>query len=340
MRWGLKFILGINALVACATLFAYVSPVVDPSITWFFSFFAIGFPILIILNLAFLITWMSIKPKFALLPILTLALGWVPLQNSIGINLGSKDTYGLRIMSYNIGHTKYLLDDNGKNKNALAFQAFLQKADADLICVQERTKRHLDLYKQIFKGYSLYPEEFIGTCIYSRQPILDSGNIYFDTNAHNATWVEVMYKGQRIRIYSIHLSSNKIKKLDGNGSIREIWDKSLFILDKYNLHAVKRKQQLEKILTHAQSSPYPVVLTGDFNDVPLSHMYRTIANKYRDAFLDTGFGFGKTHKTKVPILRIDYAFHSEELTAGSQEVMRANFSDHYPLLTSVDLLNQ
>jgi len=334
MRWSLKLILYFNLLLAAATLLAYISPYVNPAYTWFFSFFSLGFPILLILNIAFMVFWLMVKPKNIIFSLVILAVGWGAIKRTVGFELHSDSENGLKVLSYNIGHTKYFLDGDEGPKNQKAFKSFLNSTDADVVCIQERTRRHLEVYDALFEGYSLFPKEFIGTGIYSKLPILDSGNIYFDTNAHNATWVEVALSGRRIRIYNIHLSSNKIRQISNKENIKEILDESIFILDKYNLHAVKRTEQMLKILAHAGESPYPVVLAGDFNDVPQSYLYRLISDSYCDAFAAKGFGFGKTHKTRLPILRIDYMFHSEDLRPLSQKCVKVNYSDHYPLLTS------
>jgi len=238
-------------------------------------------------------------------------------------------------MSYNIGHSKYYFNEGDVDQKIASFKSFIDSENPDIICLQERSKAHLNVYDKVFSDYDLYPSEFIGTCIYSKHKILDSGNLYFDTNAHNATWIDLERNGKRIRIYCVHLSSNKVKNLTDN--IKEIWDESIFILDKYNYHAVKRTEQIKSILEHAKSSKYPVLLTGDFNDIPQSYLYNLITKEYTDAFLEHGHAFAKTHNTAIPILRIDYSFHSEELNILGQDIIKVNFSDHYPLICRLDL---
>ncbi len=335
MKWGLKLIYGINVLLSLISLLSYLSPFVDPSITWFFSFFGLGYPILLLLNVFFIVFWLISKPKFVFLSLLTLAVGIGPLCKTIGFNKQKNVEGGIKVMTYNIGHTKYFLTEENQEERVAEFKDFIQSQNPDIICIQERTRRHLPFYEDVFSDYSLYPEEYIGTCIYSKGSILDSGNIYFDTNAHNATWVDLKVDGKIVRIYSIHLSSNKVKLMSDN--IKEIWDESLFILDKYNLHSVKRIAQLREILKHAKSSPHPVMMTGDFNDVPMSYLYRLVTKEYNDAFSDHGLGFGKTHNTKIPILRIDYAFYTDEIQVLDQDLIHVNYSDHFPLVTTIEL---
>ncbi|MGA0232338.1 MAG: endonuclease, partial [Saprospiraceae bacterium] len=67
MKWFIKFIFLINILLVSLTVLAYLSPFVNPNLTWFFSFFGLGFPILLILNLGFILLWLMLKPKYVLL---------------------------------------------------------------------------------------------------------------------------------------------------------------------------------------------------------------------------------------------------------------------------------
>lgn len=336
MKWLLKLVYAVNIVLALISLLAYVSPFVNPSLTWFFSFFAIGFPILLIAHIVFMVFWLVNKPKYLLLSFLTLALGFFPLQRTIGFNNNKPDNQGVNIMSYNIGHSKYFFDEDPDGR-AEEFKSFIGKYNPAVVCLQERTRRHLELYDKIFDSYYLIPDDYIGTCIYSRLPVINNGNIYFDTNAHNATWADLVQGKDTFRVYSIHLSSNKVVR--PGDDIKEIWERSLFILDKYNFHALKRTEQIKTILEHSSQSPYPVLLTGDFNDVPQSYLYRKVCQQYDDAFLQYGKGFGKTHKTTLPILRIDYSFHSSDLPVSDFRVVKSDYSDHYPLITKLNFKN-
>jgi endonuclease/exonuclease/phosphatase family metal-dependent hydrolase len=335
MSWGLKFVYFINILVIIATFFAYLAPMIDPSITWFFSFFGLGYPILLLLNVMLAIFWLMTKAKLALLSAVTIILGISPMVKTIGFSSPKVNVRGLDVMSYNIGYSRFLFNGKEGKKKVKEFKALIKKENPEIICLQERAKADLDTYDAIFDGYTLYPDEFLGTAIYSKLPIIDSGNISFDTKAHNATWLDLEYNKKKFRVYCIHLSSNKVKNFKDN--IKEIWDESIYILDKYNVHSIIRVKQLKEILTHARTSPFPVLITGDFNDMPQSYVYRMIAKEYKDAFIEHGSGLVKTYDSRLPGLRIDYAFTSEELNVANLRVIKTNLSDHYPIVCTLDL---
>lgn len=316
-------------------LFAYISPFVAPSATGIFSFFGLGYPFIMVTNILFFFFWLAFKPKYALLPALFLALGFGAVKRTIGFNPAVDNQKGLTVMTYNIGKTRIDFHHKNRNEKIEAFRSFIQKEQPDVICIQERLPRHLKYYTKIFTGYELYPDSDIGTAIYSKYPILNAGNIAFNTKSHNATWIDIEAKGKKFRIYSMHLSSNRVPNLTDN--VKEIWDESKYILDKYNVHAVMRVNQLKEVLAHAESSPYPVIFNGDFNDVPQSYVYKLIDEKYKDAFLEKGQGLSQTFKSRFLGLRIDYTFTDESVIILDHDILKTPISDHYPVVTTIGL---
>ncbi|MGA0258129.1 MAG: endonuclease/exonuclease/phosphatase family protein [Saprospiraceae bacterium] len=335
MKWFIKFIFLINILLVSLTVLAYLSPFVNPNLTWFFSFFGLGFPILLILNLGFILLWLMLKPKYVLLSALCLAIGFNAIKRTIGLHWPEEELDGFELMTYNIGHSRYLLQGKESASQLSGLKNFINETEPDVICLQERAKNQQPLYDDIFKEYTIYPDELIGTCIYSKWPVVNHGNIYFDTNAHNASWADIKVRDKTIRVYSIHLSSNKVKKMSDD--LKEMWDESKFILDKYNYHAIKRTEQYLEIREHAKNSPHPVILAGDFNDMPQSYLYGLINKDFCDLFINHGSGLIKTHESSMPGLRIDYIFHDTSLASLGQKIFREKYSDHYALSGFFDL---
>ena len=330
-----KFLFFINNLAVVSLLLAYASPLVAPTKTWFFSIFGLGYPFILILNILFFLMWLAVKPRYALLSGLVLLLGFNALQKAIGFNPEDTAKGDLSIMTYNIGKTRIDFHHKGKEEKIKKFKTFIQKQQPEIICIQERLPRHLKFYKDIFTGYNLHPKSDIGTAIYSKYPIIKGGNIPFNTKSHNATWADIEVNKKRIRVYSIHLSSNRVTNLTDD--IKEIFDESKYILSKYNEHAQIRMTQLQQVLDHAAKSPYPVIINGDFNDVPQSYIYRMIDEEYKDAFREGGQGLMQTFIGRFIGLRIDFSFLSEDLKVLNHDIIKTNLSDHYPLVTTVDL---
>ena len=319
--------------MAAGLIFAYISPFVKPSTTWFFSFFGLGYPFLLVINILFVFIWLALEPKYALTSIIILALGFTSLQKAIGFNKKNKED-GLTIMTYNIGKTRVDFHYKNRDKKIEKFRKFIKNTSPDIICLQERLPRHLKYYDKIFADYKLYPDSDIGTAIYSKYPIIKGGNLPFNTKSHNATWVDVKIDKQTFRVYSIHLSSNRVTNLTDN--YKEIIDESKYILNKYNEHAVIRAEQLKRVLMHAAKSPHPVLINGDFNDVPQSYIYSLIDEDYNDAFTEAGRGLMQTFISRFIGLRIDFTFASPAIEIYDHDVIKTNLSDHYPVVTTIN----
>ena len=332
----LKFIYALNSIAVVGLIFAYISPFINPEITGFFAIFGLGYPFILVVNVLFLLFWLLFKRKYILLPLLGLLLGFFPLRRTIALKLDDKKEAGLSVMTFNIGKTRIDFHNKKKRQPKIdRFKKFLKKTSPDIICVQERFPYHYDHYKEIFKDYAVFPDYKLGTCIYTKLPIVNSGNIPFDTQYHNGTWADIKVDKDTFRFYSVHLSSNRVPNLTDN--VKEIWEESKYILDKYNEHAQQRVSQLQKVLDHAQKSPHHIIINGDFNDVPQSSVYRMIDEKYKDAFLSSGLGLAQTFRSRFLGLRIDYAFTDPSIKVLDQKIIDTRISDHLPVVTTLGL---
>ena len=93
-----------------------------------------------------------------------------------------------------------------------------------------------------------------------------------------------------------------------------------------------RVKQAEEVAAHIQQCPYPVIVCGDFNELPLSYPYRIISKGLKDAFLERGKGWGFTYCGKIPGLRLDYVLVSPEIEVIDFKIPKRKLSDHYPVI--------
>jgi len=98
----------------------------------------------------------------------------------------------------------------------------------------------------------------------------------------------------------------------------------------------KRAEESQVIKKHMQSSPYPIILCGDFNDTPLSYAYNTISKNLKDAFKESGKGIGQSF-VKIPTLRIDYILHNECFNSYNYKRHKQKLSDHYAVSCEVEV---
>ena len=100
---------------------------------------------------------------------------------------------------------------------------------------------------------------------------------------------------------------------------------------------VERGVQAELVREHIMASPYPTIITGDFNDVPSSFTYRTIKGEWQDAFLKKGLGIGATYTDLSPTLRIDYILANPSWEVRAWESVDENLSDHHMIMADLIL---
>jgi endonuclease/exonuclease/phosphatase (EEP) superfamily protein YafD len=97
-----------------------------------------------------------------------------------------------------------------------------------------------------------------------------------------------------------------------------------------------RSTQVNTLSAHIASCPYPVILSGDFNDTPSSYTYHQLVMKLTDSFVESGNGlFMNTYAGKFPSFRIDYILHSDWFRSVSYQTMQVDISDHYPIAATL-----
>ena len=97
-----------------------------------------------------------------------------------------------------------------------------------------------------------------------------------------------------------------------------------------------RGKEVQIIKRHIDNCPYPTVICGDFNDIPVSYAYQKLGEDKLDGFLESGNGFGATF-TKIPFLRIDYIFYDKQFSSTGFITHQNILSDHKALSCKIKL---
>ena len=109
------------------------------------------------------------------------------------------------------------------------------------------------------------------------------------------------------------------------------------ILSKMKTAFIKRGAQADYVREDEDKCNYPLIVCGDFNDVPNSYAYETIGKGLLNAFVEKGSGLGRTFYGISPTLRIDNVFVSKEFTVQQFTRVKQKLSDHFPLIVDVSL---
>ena len=109
--------------------------------------------------------------------------------------------------------------------------------------------------------------------------------------------------------------------------------------DSFEYNNELRKMQINVICDSIAKIDTPIILCGDFNDIPLSYLYNKTSRILKDSFLESGFGYMYTYKHLKKLLRIDYVFHSNELRSVKYYSPNLPFSDHNPVVCELEFIN-
>ncbi|MEM7384416.1 MAG: endonuclease/exonuclease/phosphatase family protein [Verrucomicrobiota bacterium] len=338
-----------NLLVVLATLVAYLSPHINPQNAWPIYFLTLGFPLLVIANLIFVMLWGILFQKQALLSLITLVLGLPFLTSFVG--LGTKELESsedkLRIMSYNIGSLSLTRGKSGDERHRIILQYadLIASGNPDVFCVQELSTHETagPYYQKWFSRRISLPHVYhipgSGPMIFSKRPFLNKGRLDWNVSGNACLFVDVALEGGPVRIYNCHLQSNRITDdavdvIAGSGT----WGKFRRIASQLRRSASRRADQAISLASHIASCPHPVIVCGDFNDSPLSFTYKTVKNDYLiDAFQEKGEGLGTTYAGVIPGLKIDHFLADPRINILSHRISRETLSDHYPLITDITL---
>lgn len=313
-----------------------------------------------ILNFLFLLHWIFRKRLWGLMSLALIAitftnmLTWFPLHIFPREHPMGKE---IKLLTYNTMQFAAYVPHTTKRPNPII--KYIQNSDADIVCLQEGGYKNDTEYitkPVILKELKMYPYHSSirieqnnpnSTClwIFSKYPILHSQRIPFNSTTNASFYCDILVLGTKIRVINNHLESNKLTSSDkvlyqeiinqpDKEKISEVAHK---LGGKLTPAAVSRAEQAEKVASCIQSSPYPVVACGDFNDIPNSYTYRTIQKGLVDAWKDNEFGLGITFHEKFYLFRIDYIMHSPELISYGTHVDKVSYSDHYPLWSYIQL---
>jgi endonuclease/exonuclease/phosphatase family metal-dependent hydrolase len=339
-------------------LLAYLAPFVHPNTLRVIPFFGLAYPVILLITLVLLLIWSLARSKWAIYTLLVLLIGG-KLHFRM-ISLGSNPEFipeaskNLAVLSYNVRlFGLYTSDENERLTNRNAMFSYVESINPDVACFQEfyhqdrptafATRDSLiqslgirDYHERY--AHKLRGRQNFGVCILSKYPIIAKGDIMFDTQSENdfnyCIYVDVVKNTDTFRIYNVHLQSIKLKQEEyavfTNDDGRTVEPPSTFrlLIDKLRVAYPKRAEQARKVAEHVQTSPYPVIVCGDFNDTPMSYSYNQFDKFLKDSFRQCAFGIGSTYVGKVPAGRIDYIFHSEELHSSDFGIQQKSFSDH------------
>lgn len=352
------FLLIINLVVVALLLVAAKSSLINPEDLWFAVYPNYMLPFLAVLNLIFFIYWLIRWRYRALISLAVFIITfnnckvWMPINVSQeSPSLTEKE---VKLLTYNTMQFSGMKAHTKETPNEVL--KYLSASQADIICLQETMCHSSSKYlrkEDVLKAMKDYPHQFslpgkssMNMWVFSKYPILKCKRIEFESVANASFYCDIQIGGKIIRVINNHLESNKLTAKD-KSLYKDIIDEpnkesithvARALSDKLAPAAVMRAQQAEKVAEEIARSPYPVIVCGDFNDIPNSYTYRTVSKGLKDAWVQNASGLGITFHEKFYLFRIDYIFHSPSIKTYRTKIDRVPHSDHYPLWTYFQVL--
>jgi endonuclease/exonuclease/phosphatase family metal-dependent hydrolase len=352
-----------NVLVSICMLLLYLLPGSNQLNFWFVNILALVFPFLIFVQLGFLIFWLMAKRKLALIPLITLVLCWPFINVLVGttgkIKLPAANTF--KAASWNVHLFNFY--ENNANLDAQMLQS-AKDLNADVLAVQElvfsidstsdisldNVRRKLG-YQYAVAGndrkFGVHTnagkrnEHYFAfsLALFSKHPILQWQKVQpLREYNHTFIWADIKIGKDTIRFFNVHLQSMHFAKQDydfieaiDNTDMAEVKKSGKNLLSKMKNANILRSIQINAVKEEVLKSPHPVILCGDFNDVPNSYAYQTMKDILNDAFVKKGYGLGRSFLKLSPTLRIDYIFHDKKLKPVYFQTVQKTKSDHRPL---------
>ena len=257
-----------------------------------------------------------------------------PVHPSYFFNTPQKKDNNIRILSYNIKYNGEYLHNNKDSLSALI--SFIKQQNADILVLPEsrinstnkKLRKKLDkIYPynlgSVYNGNELYLE----TYVFSRYPISNVKQ-YGDYYIYEADIT--LSDNFTMKLIACHLESNQ-----SNSSLR---NGEGFINNIKKGYEIRNKEA--KIICDSLSQYQgPLIIAGDLNDISGSKSLNTLQEELdlNDAWWKSGFGYGATSFSKHLYFRLDHILFSHHFKSTSIEIPKIDFSDHYPIVTNIEI---
>ena len=346
-----NILLGINIFFALSLLISYLAVHVNPEDFILPAFFGLLYPYLLIINLILAVIWAVNLRFYALISVACIAIGFNHISNYLRpARPAANIDHQFTLMSYNVRlFNNY--EGKGTESSEKEIVELVTDITPDILCLQEYYAgsdwgRLNSLFAaSMGPGIDSHVKmtgrgrgSFYGIATFSRFPVVNRGEIIHPDSPGLTIYTDIIIEQDTFRVFNNHLQSFRLRRMERSFVAEMIGVQQQRASEISGLFAslrdgfVKRAAQANVLKAFIDTSPYPVIVTGDFNDTPVSYSYRKIRKGLTDSFLKSGYGAGFTYKGNYPPNRIDYILHDNRLKSTSYSVIPVRYSDHYPVI--------
>ena len=329
----------VGNLIALAAGFGLLARYVSPQIFWPPAIIALSLPVLLLLLAVFIIIQLSRRRwRSIVLPVIVMAVA-IPILGRLFAWPSSdpRPPASNEAVTLVTGNQRMFRNSDGVDMDDETVREFFSGLGADVLMLQEiwperRKHSYIDAIRSGSELRDRHQRDNTMVATYADK-IIETADYFDGSQYHIILLTDVRTDIGTIRVINTHMQSNKIsgmaEGIRGEESVKEQVSTFGQMLAGYGRTTRRRAEQAEKIRRLVEESPYPVVLGGDFNDVPSSYAYSVaLSPRLKDAWVERGSGLGTTFTGPLPGLRIDYFMVDTSLQVQSIERLNSPWSDH------------
>ncbi len=275
----------------------------------------------------------------------------------------SKPGNQIRILSWNVNaflYKPYIVLGKQEQGWQMAMVDFIKEMQPDIMCFQDFAAAP-EKYGKVNVAYLAdsvgYPYHYFsedgdnyGTIIFSKLPVIDSGRIKYTERKYpeSMAYIDVLKGKDTLRVYNTHLRSMNLHQdkitIDNIGYLEFVKEDTAVLFHANRLQRLQyfdciHAQQAQIVKQTLDTTSHPYIFCADLNSVPSSYVYHHIQNGLKDAFTCAGSFLCGTYHSFTPTLRIDVTLMSPSLKPVQYYSPRLELSDHYPVVTDIQLHN-
>ncbi len=351
-------------------LLACLTPYISPKYFYPLTFLAIGFPLLLIIMLMWLIFFGFYKKKFTLIVFVIILFGFKNIISVFSFHLPQqkleqKSTTAIRVLSWNVmNFVMHEVKNDTIGNPYKKMMNFIKSTNADIICIQDFEQLDSSIFLHpisYIKDSLFYPyvylspdidtttfwgHSYYGTCIFSKFPIVNSSRVQYNGKhfTESLAIADISYNNKIFRVFNTHLRSmyTSMDTTLPREDFKYVIDDTNLVFHSSKLFKIKHFDtshinQIEIIKKVFDTTKTPFVFCADLNSVPSSFVYHKLSENLIDAFTEKGFGWKGTYASSIPFLRIDVVLMSNQFKTLQYFSPTLNLSNHYPVIADISL---
>ena len=215
-KFFLKMMAGANIVTVIIMLLVGMAGRLSPAEHPMLTNAGLLYPVFLLINLAFMIFWLTFHWKGVLIPIVGYLLCYGSLRVYLPLNMpADAPDDAIKVMTYNVCRfAKGSIRDDGTNPVI----EYIKQSGADIVCLQEASSDLIsqkDISRELSKVYEYgdtVVRHYSGNtiAIYSKYPIVGKERIEFDSKWNISAAFKVLIDGDTVMVVNNHLETNKL----------------------------------------------------------------------------------------------------------------------------------